>query len=61
VLDGEIEPWFKEKHQCTDHLISSWLKHMRLATCVDNVYIAVNLVHAKAILDERWDSLFQYN
>jgi hypothetical protein len=34
---------------------------MHLVTCTNTLYNAINLEHAKAILDERWDNLFQYN
>ncbi|MEI8705766.1 TMEM143 family protein [Pseudoalteromonas sp. B62] len=65
TLDEQIEHWFKSKYQCDlDFEISDALEklvRMRLVTCTSDVYSAINLEHAKAILDERWDNLFQYN
>ncbi|AQP99146.1 hypothetical protein B0W48_04580 [Pseudoalteromonas aliena] len=65
TLDEKIEHWFKSKYQCDlDFEISDALEklvRMRLVTCTSDVYSAINLEHAKAILDERWDNLFQYN
>ena len=65
ALDEQIETWFKSKYQCElDFEISDALeklKRMHLVTCTNTLYNAVNLERAKAILDERWDSLFQYN
>ena len=65
ALDEQIETWFKTKYQCElDFEISDALeklKRMHLVTCTNTLYNAVNLERAKAILDERWDSLFQYN
>lgn len=65
ALDEQIETWFKSKHQCElDFEISDALEkleRMHLVTCTNTLYNAVNLERAKAILDERWDSLFQYN
>ncbi|MFP3355290.1 DUF3754 domain-containing protein, partial [Pseudoalteromonas sp. SIMBA_153] len=37
------------------------LERMHLVNCTNTLYNAVNLERAKVILDERWDSLFQYN
>jgi len=65
ALDEQIETWFKSKYQCElDFEISDALEkleRMHLVTCTNTLYNAVNLERAKAILDERWDSLFQYN
>ncbi|GAA61769.1 hypothetical protein P20652_3658 [Pseudoalteromonas sp. BSi20652] len=65
TLDEQIEHWFKSKYQCDlDFEISDALEkleRMRLVTCTNDVYSAINLDHAKTILDERWDNLFQYN
>ncbi|GAA63668.1 hypothetical protein P20311_1458 [Pseudoalteromonas sp. BSi20311] len=65
ALDEQIETWFKTKYQCElDFEISDALeklKRMHLVTCTNTLYNAVNLEHAKVILDERWDNLFQYN
>ena len=65
MLDGQIETWFKSKYQCElDFEISDALEkleRMHLVTCTNTLYNAVNLERAKAILDEHWDSLFQYN
>ncbi len=65
ALDEQIETWFKSKYQCElDFEISDALEkleRMHLVTCTNTLYNAINLEHAKAILDERWDSLFQYN
>ncbi|URQ99127.1 DUF3754 domain-containing protein [Pseudoalteromonas sp. SCSIO 43095] len=65
MLDEQIETWFKTKYKCElDFEISDALEkltRMRLVTCTNNVYSAINLDHAKTILDERWDNLFQYN
>lgn len=65
ALDEQIEMWFKSKYQCElDFEISDALEkleRMHLVTCTNTLYNAVNLERAKAILDERWDSLFQYN
>ena len=64
ALDEQIETWFKSKYQCElDFEISDALEkleRMHLVTCTNTLYNAVNLERAKAILDERWDSLFQY-
>ena len=65
TLDEQIEHWFKSKYQCElDFEISDALEkleRMRLVTCTNDVYSAINLENAKTILDERWDNLFQYN
>ncbi|MFQ3202545.1 MAG: hypothetical protein ACI84F_000497 [Pseudoalteromonas tetraodonis] len=65
ALDEQIETWFKTKYQCElDFEISDALEkleRMHLVTCTNTLYNAINLEHAKAILDERWDNLFQYN
>ena len=71
MLDEQIEHWFKSKYQCVlDFEISDALEklvRMRLVTCSneiegnEKVYSALSLEHAKTILDERWDNLFQYN
>ena len=70
MLDEQIEHWFKSKYQCVlDFEISDALEklvRMRLVTCSNEiegneVYSALSLEHAKTILDERWDNLFQYN
>ena len=65
MLDEQIETWFKTKYKCElDFEISDALEkltRMRLVTCTNNVYSAINLDHAKTILDERWDNLLQYN
>ena len=65
ALDEQIETWFKTKYQCElDFEISDALEkleRMHLVTCKNTLYNAINLEHAKAILDERWDNLFQYN
>ncbi|MBH0028715.1 DUF3754 domain-containing protein [Pseudoalteromonas sp. SWN29] len=70
MLDEQIEHWFKSKYQCSlDFEITDALEklvRMRLVTCSNeiegaDVYSALNLDHAKTILDERWDNLFQYN
>ena len=65
MLDEQIEAWFKTKYKCElDFEISDALEkltRMRLVTCTNDVYSAINLDHAKTILDERWDNLFQYN
>ncbi|MDX1728263.1 MAG: TMEM143 family protein [Pseudoalteromonas tetraodonis] len=65
MLDEQIETWFKTKYKCElDFEISDALEkltRMRLVTRTNYVYSAINLDHAKTILDERWDNLFQYN
>lgn len=65
MLDEQIETWFKTKYKCElDFEISDALEkleRMHLVTCTNYVYSAINLDHAKTILDERWDNLFQYN
>ncbi len=65
TLDEQIEHWFKSKYQCDlDFEISDALEklvRMRLVTCSSDVYSALSLEHAKTVLDERWDNLFQYN
>jgi hypothetical protein len=65
TLDEQIEHWFKSKYQCDlDFEISDALEklvRMRLVTCSNDVYSALSLEHAKTVLDERWDNLFQYN
>lgn len=65
MLDEQIETWFKTKYKCElDFEISDALEkltRMRLVTRTNYVYSAINLDHAKTILDERWDNLFKYN
>jgi hypothetical protein len=65
ALDEQIEQWFKTKYHCTvDFEISDAiekLERMQLVTCHNAIYTAINLEHAKALLDARWDNLFQYN
>jgi len=62
ALDQKIEAWFKEKVQCTlDFEIEDALYKldtMKLVINRENKYYAIDIVSAKTLLDEHWDSIF---
>jgi hypothetical protein len=65
ALDKKIETWFKEKYQCQlDFEIPDALgklERMQLVTFDGEYYQALPLTQAKQRLDQRWDSIFDYN
>ncbi|MCW8832004.1 MAG: TMEM143 family protein [Colwellia sp.] len=64
-LDKQIETWFSEQYHCQlDFEISdalSKLEKMNLVSLNNGRYQAVSLTQAKQRLDQRWDSIFNYN
>ncbi|WP_114326724.1 DUF3754 domain-containing protein [Candidatus Colwellia aromaticivorans] len=64
-LDDKIETWFRNKYHCQlDFEISdalAKLERMKLVTLDKDTYQALPLTQAKQHLDQRWDSLFNYN
>jgi len=64
-LDETIEAWFKSNYRCQlDFEISDALdklERMQLLTLDGDNYQALPLTQAKKHLDQRWDSIFDYN
>jgi hypothetical protein len=64
-LDKHIEAWFKNKYNCDlDFEISdalAKLEQMQLVTQDKEHYKALPIAQAKVCLDQRWDSIFNYN